>query len=618
MFKSKHNKYTQIPNWFESLNDTVTTTAAVTTAPQIVSLGGVTSDITYTPKKIILYNKFILNDSEINKTQLVVPNTALVAKETETSKIGDLVQAEGWNTSDFLKIASGTTMLVQSTVDEVYGVVFYDNVYTVVDGVNITETIQSVSVPSNAFYFRICSKQDDNFLVTYKVSTFYNSNQLQISNQNIFNYLALNSDINEGLHETIIEDSDIQLLVQNPLSLSRDVNNIIKISLDYDKLQTGSKTDMFEWDKTPSAFGYDASTNMAYSFIDGEQQFTQDAEGNAIPLMTANQDFWQYDENAEDKWVIKALRPNLNLFGGLIEYNQDLDVFYFHKSIITTGGIVMYADDDFTNIPIIAEGLPFDNKTIKYNPTTKQIEVIGGVGGVSDFWKLENRPEWIGENKPTYNYTEIEGTPNLSNYALKTDIPSLNGYATQDWVNQKYVPIAGTTNITGLKTFSAGLQGNYWKIAESGSNPYLLFTTGTPKWYIQLKNNKLSFGKDGASTTIDGNGNLEVTGGATINGNLLVKGGITFYSTNGAVTPFLIDVTKIDEINSTSTTQVYTANAVKILKEGLSTELTSVKAKLTTCENKLTGIKDALSNISNTSDISAIRSALIAIRTTLN
>lgn len=350
MFKSKHNKYTQIPNWFESLNNNEVT-AVIDTHLQIIPFGGTASDVTYTPKKIILYNKFILSDSEINETQLVISNTALVAKETESLKIGDLVETEGWNTSDFLKIAAGTIMYVQSTIDAVYGVVFYDNTCTVISGVNVTKANQSIGVPINAFYFRICSKLDNDFLVTYKVSTFYNSNQLKISNQNVFNYLELNSDINEGLHETVIEDGNIQLLVQNPLSLSRDVNNVIKISLDYDKIQSESKIDMFEWDKSPSAFGYDESTKTAYSFINGEQQFTEDVDGNTIPLMTSNQDFWQYDETAKDKWIIKALRPKLDLFGGLFEYDQKLDAFRFNKSIVTTGGIVIYADDSLIEIP---------------------------------------------------------------------------------------------------------------------------------------------------------------------------------------------------------------------------------------------------------------------------
>ena len=49
-------------------------------------------------------------------------------------------------------------------------------------------------------------------------------------------------------------------------------------------------------------------------------------------------------------------------------------------------------------------------------------------------------------------------------------------------------------------------------------------------------------------------------------GNLLVTGGITAYSTDGEATPFLINADTLEGITSDSTTQVYTANAITVLK----------------------------------------------------
>lgn len=46
-----------------------------------------------------------------------------------------------------------------------------------------------------------------------------------------------------------------------------------------------------------------------------------------------------------------------------------------------------------------------------------------------------------------------------SEYALKTDIPALSGYATQDWVNANTVTITGPQTITGAKTFSSAVVG---------------------------------------------------------------------------------------------------------------------------------------------------------------
>ena len=69
------------------------------------------------------------------------------------------------------------------------------------------------------------------------------------------------------------------------------------------------------------------------------------------------------------------------------------------------GGVTMFVKGDNVNIPTIAEGLPFDQKTIWYNPTTKKIEVIGGTGGgTADAVAWHNiigKPTWIGSTKPT-------------------------------------------------------------------------------------------------------------------------------------------------------------------------------------------------------------------------
>lgn len=225
-------------------------------------------------------------------------------------------------------------------------------------------------------------------------------------------------------------------------------------------------------------------------------------------------------------------------------------------SFVTVGGVTMYAQDGSVDIPTIAEGLPFDNRTIWFNPNTKQIEVIGGTGGseegVSNFWDLSGIPLWITNEKPKYSYSEIEGTPDLSKYALVSDIPSLSGYATQSWVESKgyalnadlttlstkvndflegsdtdniinkwkeleaflsglsqsdnlatilgnkaektdltkYIPIAGVTDITGEKNFIGGLKVN-------GSPIYY----DTEKKYWKLE------------------GDLLVTGGVTMYGN---------------------------------------------------------------------------------------------------
>ena len=122
----------------------------------------------------------------------------------------------------------------------------------------------------------------------------------------------------------------------------------------------------------------------------------------------------------------------------------------------------MYGTDT-TPAPSIFDGLPIDNETIYWDGDVLKAMGGGGGGGVADSVAWANvygKPTWITNTKPTYNYSEILNTPDLSvyalasslaNYALKTSIPTnnnqltngagyitssaLNGFATETFVN---------------------------------------------------------------------------------------------------------------------------------------------------------------------------------------
>lgn len=221
---------------------------------------------------------------------------------------------------------------------------------------------------------------------------------------------------------------------------------------------------------------------------------------------------------------------------------------------VSVGGITMYAMDNDANIPSLASGLPFDGRTIWYNPDTQQIEVIGGTGGgsgegVSNFWDLSGIPSWITNSKPKYTYSEIEGTPDLTQYALASQIPSLSGYATESWVTKQnyatkattlsgygitdaytktnvddllmaYVTLSGSQTITGEKNFTGGLKVN-------GSPIYY----DTEKKYWKLE------------------------------GDLLVTGGVTMYGNEGTYTPSTI----MDAIAVDGTTISKSGGVLKVI-----------------------------------------------------
>lgn len=134
--------------------------------------------------------------------------------------------------------------------------------------------------------------------------------------------------------------------------------------------------------------------------------------------------------------------------------------------VVTKYGITMYADDGNVDIPQLAEGLPFDQRTIWFNPETKQIEVIGGTGGgVADsvLWdNVEGKPSWITNTKPIYNYSEIKNTPDLSVFVTGTALSNtLADYATLTYLTgelKKYVTLDGAQDIKGVKNFVNGLK----------------------------------------------------------------------------------------------------------------------------------------------------------------
>lgn len=259
---------------------------------------------------------------------------------------------------------------------------------------------------------------------------------------------------------------------------------------------------------------------------------------------------------------------------------------YLHGKlpVVLQYGLTTYSVLDAAKILPIAKSLPFDGITIKYNDETEQIEVIGGTGGGAE---------------DSIHWDKIEGKPDFTDYAKKDD---LDGFVKTD----------GSTVITGLQKFTKGLQGGTgWKISHfDNGNPYFAFNSSLTWLIAQYGTEKMEIGNSSAPLTVYKNGNVEIMGGGIVNGNLLVKGGLTFYSTNGTVTPFLLNVAKVEDIKSTSTTQVYAANVVKLLKE----ELGKAKEKAETCETNLSAlkkaIKTALLGITQNSNASTIGAAL--------
>lgn len=488
LFNSKHNKYVSIPDWFKDVQPTVEKPVETKTT-YIGSSGG---NSTAGLSNIAIYNKFVLEDVELDNEALIFENIVLNTIKTEEHEIGDELQATGWSTTDFISVAGNSKMVVNSKIvtnEKQYGIMFYDNTKTIINHIVLKESTEEVSVPENAYYFRISTPSGyADFKIEYKIAIGYTNEQLELSNNAQSDYLVLNEEIPEGFNKTNITPETISLLVQPPLSLTKDINNIIKLSI---KDAASDINDMFVWDKKLAAFGYDKELKQAYSYIDGEQQFTTNDKGEEVPVMTDNPEFWMYDPELTNDWIIKTTRQRFSVLDGLMEYDAKKDSFIFHKNIITSGGVVMYADLGDVKVPDLYDGLvtdativrdgegvfgvPIDNETLVLKDG--KIIVSENISGQAEWGKIKYKPAWLEDGQISYD--EVVGLTDL-----------LKGFVTTTGEEQ---------DVYGIKNFKNGIKINNLFIKNSQSDVIY------------------------------------------IDANLVVRGGVTMYAIDTVTVPSIID-----------------------------------------------------------------------------
>lgn len=158
---------------------------------------------------------------------------------------------------------------------------------------------------------------------------------------------------------------------------------------------------------------------------------------------------------------------------------------YLDETLVLKGGVVMYGNSSGVDVPSIFDSLPIDGRTIKrdgngalyVDETALSISGGGSGGGVADsvHWNnVTGKPSWIGSTKPTYKYSEIEERPDLSVYAKLSDIPSLNGYATQSWVEGKGYLLASTASNTYQPKITSSNKLAYSLISGTPTIPTML------------------------------------------------------------------------------------------------------------------------------------------------
>lgn len=161
---------------------------------------------------------------------------------------------------------------------------------------------------------------------------------------------------------------------------------------------------------------------------------------------------YTYDELYENqsKNISLALRGALSIGGSpAISYDTSKNAIVLSSNLIIDGGIAWNTKLEGYNQQTITAAVLVDDKTIGKDAATGALYVKGGVG---------------------LNESQLGDYLTHNNYAKKSDIPSLSGYATESFVTSKgYITnsISGDFNATGMVRGTAYLSTGYVQISSN-------------------------------------------------------------------------------------------------------------------------------------------------------
>ena len=200
-------------------------------------------------------------------------------------------------------------------------------------------------------------------------------------------------------------------------------------------------------------------------------------------------------ENLHDT-ILKEINSVTSGFWELKQDSQGNEYIATKYNVLTEGGLTTYGLGE-QKLGTIYDGLPIDNDTIYWEEVegSRVLKAKGSGGGEAgsvQWGNITGKPTWIGDNKPTYNWSEIQGE---------------KPFYTKDESDGKYVTIDTEQEISGLKHFTAGLS-----VGESKKKIY------------------------------------EENGVVYIDADVAVTGGMTFYATAGRSVSTIMDAVTVDGI----------------------------------------------------------------------
>lgn len=245
---------------------------------------------------------------------------------------------------------------------------------------------------------------------------------------------------------------------------------------------------------------------------------------------------------------IKTFTNGIKIGTSLINQSQN-DVIYIDANLVVRGGITMYATGT-VDIPSILDSLPVAGTESK-----------GIASFDSSYFSVTNGKVTLLADNVGLNESELAKYLNTNNYAKKSDIPSLNGYATQSWVESKGYAL--NSDLISLTTkVDDFLEGsdtdtiiNKWLELEAflsglseSDNLAAILSNKADKSdltkYVTIANKETITGEKNFT------GGLKVNGSPIyydtekkywkLEGDLLVTGGVTMYGSDSSFTPSTI------------------------------------------------------------------------------
>lgn len=198
-------------------------------------------------------------------------------------------------------------------------------------------------------------------------------------------------------------------------------------------------------------------------------------------------------ENLHDT-ILKEINSVTSGFWELKQDSQGNEYIATKYNVLTEGGLTTYGLGE-QKLGTIYDGLPIDNDTIYWEEVegsrVLKAKGSGGSSGNVSWGNISGKPTWIGDNKPTYNWSEIQGE---------------KPFYTKEEVAAKFVTIDTEQEITALKHFTAGLS-----VGESKKKIY------------------------------------EENGVVYIDADVAVTGAMTFYASAGRSVSTIMDGVTVDE-----------------------------------------------------------------------